>query len=44
MIASMLMAIRMAISVLVEALLPGVGVGVLQHQEVVSFLLRMKKI
>ena len=40
-IASILTAIGMAISVLVEALIP--GVGVLQHQEVVSLLLQTKK-
>ena len=41
-IASILMAIRMAIGVLVGALLP--GGGVLQHQEVVSLLLKMKRV
>ena len=41
-IASILTAIRMAIRVLIEALLPGGGV-LLWHQEVVSLLLRMRK-
>ena len=42
-ITSILTAIGMAIGVLVEALLPG-GDGVLWHREMVSFLLRMRKV
>ena len=42
-VASILMAIRMAIGVLIEALLPGGGVEVQQHQEV-SLLLKTKKV
>ena len=42
MITSLLMAIRMAISVLVEALLPGGGGGGAGHQEL-HLLLRMRK-
>ena len=43
MIASILTAIGMAIGVLVEALLPGGGGGVLRHR-VVSLLLKTKKV
>ena len=42
-IASILTAIGMAIRVLIEALLPGGGVQVQQHQEVVSLPLKMKR-
>ena len=43
-IASILRAIRMAIGVLVEALLPGGGVVAPRHQEMASLHLRMRKV
>ena len=44
MIASILTAIRMAIGVLVEALLPGMGWVLPWHQVVASLHLKMRKV